>query len=69
MGQCITYDGLYVEIFSKKAGRAEARRHSKQYRRVAKTIEYAILQAATLKLREHIKAGRLDKGFRAQMVP
>jgi hypothetical protein len=69
MGEWITYDGLYVEIICKKVSRAEARKHSKQYRRIAKSIEYAILQAATMKLREHIKAGRLGKGFRAEMIP
>jgi hypothetical protein len=69
MGQWITYDGLYVEITVKKARRRDAHKHSKQYRRIAKSIEYAILQAATMKLREHIKAGRLDKGFRAEMIP
>jgi hypothetical protein len=69
MGEWITYDGFHVEMFCKKASRAEARKHSKQYRRIAKSIENAILQAANLKLREHIKAGTLDKGFRARMIP
>lgn len=69
MGEWITYDGYYVEIVCKKTSRALARKHSKQYRSVAKSVESAVLQAATLKLREHIEAGRLEKGFRAQMIP
>ena len=65
----ITHTEYHVEIFFACRTREAARKSSHQF---SKTIEdsiyYAISKAAQKKVQEHVKAGRLARGFRAEMV-
>ncbi len=65
----ITHTEYHVEIFFACKTRASARRHSRQFaKRVEDSVYKALLQAARKKVREHIEAGRLAKGFGVRMV-
>jgi hypothetical protein len=65
----ITHTEYSVEIFFACRTRASARRVGHQFtRRTERSISDAILRAARKKVREHIRAGRLAKGFCAAMV-
>jgi len=65
----ITHTEYSVEVFFACRTRASARRVRHQFNsRIERSISDAILRAAREKVREHIKAGRLAKGFGAAMV-
>lgn len=65
----ITHTEYQVEIFFACKTRASARKSSHQFtKRIEDSIYDAIFQAARKKVQEHIKAGRLAKGFGVKMV-
>lgn len=65
----ITHTEYSIEVWCKKSTRPAARRHGKQFnRRIDDSIRNAILQAARAVVREHIKAGRLDKDFGVGLI-
>jgi hypothetical protein len=65
----VTHTEYAIEIFFACRTRASARRVGRQFtRRIERSIGDAILRAAREKVREHIRAGRLAKGFGAGMV-
>ena len=65
----ITHTEYSVEIFFACRTRASARRVRHQFtRRIERSISDAVLRAARETVREHIRAGRLAKGFGAEMV-
>jgi len=65
----VTHTEYHVEIFLKCKTREAARKGGHQFtQRIEDSIYDAIFQAARKKVREHIKAGRLSKGFRVEMV-
>jgi predicted HicB family RNase H-like nuclease len=65
----ITHTEYHVEIFLKRRTRESARKYSHQLtQRIEDSIYDAIFQAARKKIQEHIRAGRLAKGFGVRMV-
>jgi len=66
----ITHTGFYVEIWCKKSTLAAARRHGRQFNgRIERAIREAILNAVKFKIREFIRAGKLDKDFGVDLEP
>lgn len=64
----ITHTNYCLEVWCKKSTLTAARRHGKQFnRRIERSIGEAILQAARLKIREYVRAGKLDKGFGVEL--
>ena len=65
----ITQTEYHVAIFFACKRRLSARKSSLQFNKVIEdSIFDAIVQAARKKVREHINAGRLGKGFGVEMV-
>jgi hypothetical protein len=65
----ITHTEYHVEIFFACRSRAAARKSSHQFsKKIEDSIYHAISEAARRKVREHVKAGRLARGFGAEMV-
>jgi hypothetical protein len=64
----ITHTEYHVEVFFACRTRASARKSSHQFtKKIEDSIYDAISQAARKKVREHMKTGRLAKGFGAKM--
>jgi hypothetical protein len=64
----ITHTTYCIEVWCKKSTQEAARRHGKQFNgRIERLISEAILQAARLKIREFIQAGKLDKDFGVEL--
>jgi hypothetical protein len=64
----ITHTTYCIEVWCKKSTLPAARRHGKQFNgRIERSIGKAMLQAARLKIREYIQAGKLDKDFGAAL--
>lgn len=65
----ITHTEYSIEVFFACRTRASAWKVRHQFNaRMERSVGDAILRAARGKVRDHIKAGRLAKGFGAEMV-
>jgi hypothetical protein len=65
----ITQTEYHVAIFFACKTRLSARKSGHQFNKLIEDSIYdAIFQAARKKVREHLKAGRLGKGFGVEMV-
>jgi len=65
----VTHTEYHLEIFLSCKTRAAARKGGHQFsQKIEDSIYDAIFQAARKKVRDHVKAGRLAKGFGVEMV-
>jgi hypothetical protein len=65
----VTHTEYHVEIFLACKTRGTARKGGHQFtQKIEDSIYDAIFRAARKKVREHVKAGRLAKGFGVKMV-
>lgn len=65
----ITHTEYHVQIFFARRTRAAARKSSHQFsKKIEDSIYHALSEAARKQLQEHVKAGRLARGFGPEMV-